>query len=267
MNATNGVHCRTVFLSDIHLGNKDCKAVYLCDFLSKLHCDRLYLVGDIVDLIAMRRKVHFTKDHHQVLKEIRRLAEQGTEVIYVPGNHDAELRQFVGGILLDIHVQRQAEHVTVDGKRLLVIHGDELDHAILYRTFLKLIGDQAYDLMAFLNRWFNRFRRLMGKPYWSLATYLKTHVSQARKTIETFETAAAKLAKSQGYDGVVCGHIHKAEIREIDGALYCNDGDWTESCTALVESDTGDLSLLHWVEQPSTLKLVTNKTAPKAQAA
>ncbi|TQV74257.1 UDP-2,3-diacylglucosamine diphosphatase [Exilibacterium tricleocarpae] len=254
MNPTHTVRCRTAWLSDIHLGNKDCKAAYLIDFLRRLDCERLYLVGDIVDLLAMRRRVHFSGDHYQVLCEIRRLADAGTQVIYVPGNHDAELRDFVGSNLLNIEVHRQFNHETVDGRRLLIIHGDELDHVVVYHNFIRLIGDHAYNLMAFMNRWVARGRRLLGFNYWSLATYLKTHLAQARKSIDIFERAAAALAARGGFDGVVCGHIHKAEIRTIDGVLYCNDGDWTESCTALVESDTGDLQILHWIEQPSTLK-------------
>ena len=257
MNSPTTVRCRTAWLSDSHLGNKDCKASYLIDFLHRLECERLYLVGDIVDLLAMRRRVHFSGEHYEVLCAIHRLAKSGTRVIYVPGNHDAELRDFAGGNLLDVEVHGQFVHETVDGRRLLIMHGDELDHAVLYQNFIRLIGDHAYDLMAFMNRWLARGRRLLGLNYWSLATYLKTHISHARKSIDTFERTAAAVAAKQGFDGVVCGHIHKAEIRTIDGVLYCNDGDWTESCTALVESDSGDLQLLHWVEQPLTLKTET----------
>jgi len=232
---------RTLWLSDIHLGNRDCHAKYLLSFLKQVRCERLYLVGDIIDMLAMKQRVYWPESHTKVLKYIHKMAKRGVEVIYVPGNHDMPMRHFDEGLLLNVKLHRNYVHETRQGKKLLVVHGDEFDHAVLYKAMNRLIGDQAYYLMAFLNRSLHRVRKLFGLPYWSLATFLKENISQARKTIEAFEVAAVTEAQQRGLDGVVCGHIHKAELREIDGIVYCNDGDWAESCTALVEHSSGEL--------------------------
>lgn len=252
--ASNQVFYRTIFLSDIHLGNKDCQAEYLLNFLESTCCTTMYLVGDIIDILALKKKLFWPESHYQVLKAIQKKAQSGTRVIYIPGNHDATLREFGDSNFMDIELTLQAVHTTEQGKKLLVLHGDAFDHAILYKALNRVIGLYAHDFAVFLNRWTSRFRRLVGLPYWSLANYLKHHVSKARKTIENFEVAAAQTAKAQGLDGVVCGHIHKPEIRMIDGVLYCNDGDWTESCSSLVESLNGELHLIHWSEQQNTIK-------------
>lgn len=237
---------RTLWLSDIHLGNKDCHAEYLYQFLQKVKCDRLYLVGDIVDMLAMKNRVHWPESHSKVLNYLQYLATTETKVIYIPGNHDYPMRQYDQGVMLDIEIHRQYIHETRQGKRLLLVHGDEFDHAVLYHALIKMIGDHAYGLMATTNRWLHKIRSLFGLKYWSLATYIKENLAQAKSTIHNFEVAAAAEAKNRGLDGIVCGHIHKAELREINGVLYCNDGDWTESCTALVETLNGDLQLLQW---------------------
>jgi UDP-2,3-diacylglucosamine pyrophosphatase LpxH len=242
----NRLRFRTLWLSDIHLGNKDCHAEFLLQFLNHMDCQRLYLVGDIFDLLAMKKKVFWPKQHTEVMKRIHELANSDTEVIYIPGNHDMPLRNFDAGLLLNVQLKRNAIHKTADGKRLLVVHGDEFDHAIIYRAMNRFIGDHAYDLMVFMNRWLHRLRNGLGLPFWSLATFLKNNLSQAKATIAAFEQAAVAEAKQRGLDGVVCGHIHKAQLREIEGVLYCNDGDWTESCTALVEDHRGVLQLLCW---------------------
>lgn len=254
MNASAKVYYRTIWLSDIHLGNKDCHADYLLDFLEQTHCKTLYLVGDIIDILALQRRLFWPESHYAVLKKIQAIAAAGTQVIYIPGNHDAALRDFVDGDFLEVELRRSAIHVTVDGKRLLVLHGDDFDHAVLYRALNRIIGVYAHDFAVFLNRWTHRFRRLVGLPYWSFANYLKHHVGKARDAIQSFESAASEAAKLQGLDGVVCGHIHKPELRYINGILYCNDGDWTESCSGLVETLGGELKLLHWSEQTDTLK-------------
>ncbi len=243
---------RTVWLSDIHLGNKDCHTQYLKQFLLSMECTRLYLVGDIIDVIAMKRRLWCTESHYEILQILQKKAADGTEIIYVPGNHDDVMREYCGGELLNVKLLRKAIHETADGRRLLVVHGDEFDHAVIVRNLYKVIGESAYSFMVFMNRWLARFRRIFGLPYWSLATYIKTHVGEARKTIENFERAAAKFAKEQGLDGIVCGHIHRAAIKEIEGVLYCNDGDWTESCTALTEDASGKLDLLHWTDIQSS---------------
>jgi len=259
---------RTVWLSDMHLGSRDCHAEYLISFLENAEMRRLYLVGDIVDILAMQRRLYWPPSHYRVLRLIHEKSLNGTQIIYVPGNHDASFRDFVDGQLLNIEICHQYVHLTAAGKRLLVMHGDELDHAILYRRLNRLVGDAAYDLTVFFNRWLNRVRRLLRQPYWSFAEYLKTHVKEARETIHSFEWAAAELARSRGMDGVVCGHIHKAAIKNLDGILYCNDGDWTESCTALVETFSGELELVFWAsEESAELRQLSPAAAEAAKAA
>lgn len=240
------IYYRTLWLSDIHLGNRDCHALSLLSFLKKIECDRLYLVGDIVDLIALKKKVCWPQSHGNILKQVHHMANNGTEVIYIPGNHDRPLRDFDHSQLFNVNLHKQYIHETRQGKRLLIVHGDEFDHAVLYRSMNKLIGEHAYSFMTFLNRSLHKTRSFFGLPYWSLASYLKNNISQARQTIHSFAKAAVAEAKQRNLDGIVCGHIHKAELREIDGILYCNDGDWTESCTALVEDINGELALLQW---------------------
>ncbi len=245
---------QTLWLSDIHLGNRDCHADYLLKFLSHVSCKRLYLVGDIVDMLAMKRRMHWPTAHAEVLKRIHKMADQGTEVIYIPGNHDMPMRYFEQGLLLNVKLYNHYIHESRDGKKFLVVHGDEFDHAVLYRAMNRLIGDSAYDLMVFLNRWSHRLRGWFGLPFWSLASYIKNNLAQAKRTIEAFEQAAAAEARQRGLDGVICGHIHKANLRDIDGIMYCNDGDWTETCSALAEDSNGQLHLLHWkdIEQRLT---------------
>lgn len=254
MNVASQIYYRTIWLSDIHLGNKDCHADYLLDFLDQTSCHTLYLVGDIIDILALKRRLFWPQSHYAVIKKIQAKAANGTRVIYIPGNHDAALREFGDGEFLQVELRDSAVHETVDGKRLWVLHGDAFDHAILYRALNRMIGHYAHDLAVFLNRWTHFCRRMLGLPYWSFANYLKCHVGKARDAIESFENAAAEAAALQGLDGVVCGHIHKPELRYINKILYCNDGDWTESCSSLVETLSGELKLLHWTEQADTIK-------------
>lgn len=240
---------KTIWLSDVHLGNKDCNAEYLLHFLSSIRCETIYLVGDIIDLLAMKRRSHWQASHKAVLKQLSELSKQGTRIIYIPGNHDIELRDFCEMPFFNFELKQEAVHETAQGKKLLIMHGDQFDHAILFSSINRIIGERMHHFLVFMNRWLCRFRRVVGLPYWSLATYIKEQLGQARKTIEVFEEAAAKHAAHLGYDGIVCGHIHKAQMREIDGTLYCNDGDWTESCTALIENLEGGLELFHWSEK------------------
>jgi UDP-2,3-diacylglucosamine pyrophosphatase LpxH len=177
------------------------------------------------------------------------MAKRGTEVVYIPGNHDEMFRAWLGLEVAGVKLQREAVHSTADGRRLLVIHGDEFDGVIRYAKFLALLGDWAYDWALTLNRWFNAARRRLGYPYWSLSQWLKQQVKSAVKAIDRFETALATEAKRRGLDGVVCGHIHHAEMREVGGVLYVNDGDWVESCTALVEHADGRLELVDWAKE------------------
>jgi len=239
-------HFRTIWISDIHLGTRGCKAEFLLDFLKHTECDMLYLVGDIVDGWRLRRSWYWAQTHNDVIQKILRKARKGTKVIYIPGNHDEVLRDYVGLVLGGIQVLEDHIHETADGKRLLILHGDEFDGVVKYAKWLALLGDGAYAACLTLNHWFNYVRRKLGYPYWSLSAYLKNKVKNAVEYVSNFETAVAQEARRRGADGVVCGHIHKAEMRVIDGVLYCNDGDWVESCTALVEHPSGQLEIIDW---------------------
>jgi UDP-2,3-diacylglucosamine pyrophosphatase LpxH len=239
---------RTIWLSDIHLGTPGCKADFLVDFLRHNESDRLYLVGDIVDGWRLSRSWFWNQSHNDVVQKLLRKARKGTEVIYVPGNHDEMLRDYLDLHFGGVYVTGEAVHETADGRKLLVIHGDAFDGIVRYARWLAFLGDHAYSLALWTNGWFNRARRALGLPYWSLSAWLKHKVKNAVKYIGDFETALAHEARRRGLDGVVCGHIHKAEIREIEGVAYMNDGDWVESCTALVEDFDGSFRILHWAQ-------------------
>ncbi|WP_431688720.1 UDP-2,3-diacylglucosamine diphosphatase [Hahella sp. NBU794] len=244
---------RAVFISDAHLGSAACQAEHLLDFLNKIKTDRLYLVGDIIDLLEMRRKAHFPETHRAILSLIMRKAREGMEVIYIPGNHDDFFRQMAGQTFSGVKIRLNCVHRTADGRRFHVSHGDEFDQIVQLSPLALLVGDKAHGLMLKLNSWLNRTRRVFGFPYWSLAGYLKTHLGRAREFIQRYENAALKAARNLEVDGYICGHIHYAAFRRKDGRLYCNDGDWVEHCSALVETHQGQLRLLHWSEQPRWL--------------
>ncbi|MBI1776624.1 MAG: UDP-2,3-diacylglucosamine diphosphatase [Proteobacteria bacterium] len=240
---------RSIWISDIHLGTRGCKAEYLLDFLKHTESQYLYLVGDILDFWRMRKSWYWVQAHNDVIQKLLRKARKGTKVVYVPGNHDEMFRDFVDHRFGGIDVRQDTVHETLDGKRLLVIHGDVFDAVVTYARWLALLGDSAYALALTLNQWLNFVRRHCGYPYWSLSGYLKQRVKNAVDYVSRFEEALADEARRRGLDGVVCGHIHKAEIRDIGGVLYCNDGDWVESCTALVEHLDGSLAILDWTER------------------
>jgi UDP-2,3-diacylglucosamine pyrophosphatase LpxH len=235
---------RTIWLSDTHLGTRGCQAQALLDFLDGHDCDYLYLVGDIIDFWRLKRAPHWTQLHSDVIRMVLSKARAGTVVTLVPGNHDEYLRRFCDLQLGNIMVTEEAIHRTVDGRLLLVLHGDKFDGITRCHRWLALSGDVGYDVLLVLNRWFNRGRRLLRLPYWSLSAYVKGKVKRAVNFITAFEAALAHEAHRRNLHGVVCGHIHRAEIREIEGILYCNTGDWVESCTALVERSDGALELL-----------------------
>jgi UDP-2,3-diacylglucosamine pyrophosphatase LpxH len=240
---------RTIWLSDIHLGTRGCKAEFLLDFLRCNESETLYLVGDIIDGWRLRRSWYWAQSHNDVVQKILRKARKGTHVAYIPGNHDEWLRDYTGLEFGGIALVPEAIHVTADGKRLLIIHGDAYDGVVKYARWLALLGDWAYTFALWLNNHFNHVRRWLGYPYWSLSAYLKGKVKNAVEYVGNFAEAVADEARQRGLDGVVCGHIHKAEIRHLGGILYCNDGDWVESCTALVEHWSGRLELINWVER------------------
>jgi len=237
---------RAVFISDVHLGSRGCRADLLLEFLKSIDVDYLFLVGDIVDLWSLRKNFFWPQEHNDVLRTILGKAKDGTRVIYIPGNHDADLREFCGSVFGKLEIHREFVHSTRDGRRLLVMHGDEFDAVVKCSPWLARLGSSAYDFTLRLNRWFNAARRLFGYPYWSLASYLKSRVSNAVQYISSFENAAAHAARRRGVDGVVCGHIHRPQVSDIDGIAYCNDGDWVESCSALVEDMNGSLALWSW---------------------
>ena len=239
---------RTVFISDIHLGTKGCQAELLLDFIRHIECDTLYLVGDIIDGWKLRSGWHWPQAHNDVVQKVLRLARKGTKVIYVPGNHDEGAREFCGVHFGGVIVARDAIHEAADGKRYLVTHGDEFDGVVQHARWLAFLGDYAYRALIAVNTGFNRLRRMMGFGYWSLSAFLKTRVKNALQFVENFEAAVADEARRRGVDGVICGHIHKAEMREIDGITYINDGDWVESCTALVEHADGRMEILEWAK-------------------
>jgi UDP-2,3-diacylglucosamine pyrophosphatase LpxH len=254
---------RTIFISDIHLGLRSCRSDSLVDFLRNVQCEKLYLVGDIIDGWRLRRSWYWDAYHDEVIRLILRMARHGTEVIYVPGNHDEIFRDWLGLEVAGVKLLREAEHIAADGRRFLVIHGDEFDGVIRYAKFLAHLGDWAYDAALTMNRWFNFLRRRLGYPYWSLSQWLKRQVKEAVKAIDRFETALSHEAKSRGMDGVICGHIHHAEMRMVNGILYMNDGDWVESCTALVEHQDGRFELLDWSHrQAVSMGKTTSTPAP-----
>ncbi len=244
------VRYRTIWISDVHLGTRGCKAHYLLEFLRHTESDALYLVGDIIDGWRMKRSWYWHQTHNDVIQKLLRKARKGTRVVYIPGNHDEALRDYVDMQFGGVTVLPEVVHETADGKRLLVIHGDHFDGIVQYARWLALLGDTAYNLALTLNTGFNHVRHRLGLPYWSLSAYLKHKVKNAVEYISNYESAIAEEARRRGVDGVVCGHIHHAEIRRIDGVLYCNDGDWVESCTALVEHHDGCLEILRWAEAP-----------------
>ena len=241
-------HYRAVFVSDIHLGTRGCQAELLLDFIRHIECETLYLVGDIVDGWRLRRGWFWPQAHNDVVQKVLRLARKGVSVIYIPGNHDEMMRDFCGVHFGGVLVTHDAIHETADGRRFLVTHGDEFDGLVRVAPWLAFLGDWAYRGLLSANTLFNRARRRLGFGYWSLSAYLKGRVKNALQFIDAFETAVAEEARRRGVDGVICGHIHKAEMRQIDGTLYVNDGDWVESCTAVVEHPCGTLEVIDWAK-------------------
>lgn len=237
---------RTVWISDLHLGTAGCQATALLDFLRTVECDTLYLVGDIIDGWQLRRQWYWPQCHNDVVQKLLRKARKGTRVVFVPGNHDEFARKYLGHNFGGVDVVEDAVHETADGRLLWVTHGDHFDGVIQCAKWLAHVGDWAYETTLRVNRRLNSWRARLGLPYWSLSRYLKLKVKRAVSYVSDFEVAVAREARERGLHGVVCGHIHHAEIRSIDGTLYCNDGDWVESLTALVEHADGRLEILDW---------------------
>lgn len=243
---TGAKRYRAVFISDLHLGTPGFQADALLEFLKQYPSDNLYLVGDIVDGWQLRRRWFWPQAHNDVVQKLLRRARKGCRVIYVPGNHDEFARGFIGHQFGGIEVVHDCVHTTADGRRLWVTHGDYFDGVIQCAKWLAYLGDYMYEFTLRLNRHFNHLRARLGLPYWSLSQYLKNKVKKALSYVNDFEVAVANEARRRGHQGVVCGHIHRAEMRDINGILYCNDGDWVESRSALVEHQDGQLELVQW---------------------
>lgn len=239
---------RAIFISDVHLGTRGCRADFLADFLASVRCEKMFLVGDIIDGWRLRKSWYWDEMHDEVVRLLLRHASQGAEVLYIPGNHDEMFRPWLSMQLQlgNVRFADEAVHVTGEGKKLLIIHGDQFDSVVRYAKFLALLGDWAYATALTANRYFNAVRRRLGYPYWSLIQWAKRQVKEAVKAIDRFEGALAGEARRRGLDGVVCGHIHHAEMRDLDDVRYLNCGDWVESCTALVEHHDGSLELIDW---------------------
>ena len=257
---------RTIWISDVHLGTKACKADLLLEFLRRNESETLYLVGDIVDGWRLKRQWYWPQAHNDVVQKLLRKARKGTKVFYLPGNHDEGARQFVGLNFGGVEVQEEMVHVTADGRRLLVMHGDEFDVVVKYAKWLAHIGDKAYVVLLALNHWFNILRRRLGFPYWSLSAYLKHRAKTAVEFVGRYESALSEEARRRDVDGVVCGHVHTAEMKDMLGVLYCNDGDWVESCTALVEHDCGTLEIVRWAEVSATSEEASRRPVSQAAA-
>jgi UDP-2,3-diacylglucosamine pyrophosphatase LpxH len=237
---------RTLWISDVHLGTAAARAAELLAFLDEVRADKIYLVGDIVDLKRLQSRPVFPEQHVAVVTELVRIAGRGTEVVFIPGNHDHQFRALTGRDICGIPVALEATHVTPSGRRLLVTHGDVLDGRIRRGTNLEKFGAAAYFLLMEADVLFNRLRRRLGRNHLPISAAVKRRLRSANEYIRRFETVAAGYAEERGYDGIVCGHIHRPGIRRIGGCLYANDGDWVEHRTALAESADGTLEILNW---------------------
>jgi UDP-2,3-diacylglucosamine pyrophosphatase LpxH len=261
------VRFRAIFIADCHLGTPGCQADALLAFLRETESDFLYLVGDIVDGWQLKRRWYWSQRHNDVVQKVLRKARKGTRVIYVPGNHDEAARHYVGVDFGGIAIRDEATHETANGKRLLITHGDRFDGVVACAKWLALLGDRLYVLTLKLNQHYNALRARLGLPYWSLSQFLKLRVKNAVSYITAFEDALAREARTRGFDGVVCGHIHHAEVRAIDDILYCNCGDWVESLTALVESCDGSLSVVRWTTFKSPARTVDSAVRTMTETA
>ena len=240
---------RSIFISDVHLGLRDCQAAYLLDFLRSTSCERMYLVGDILDFENAQLAPYWHATHGQVLAEILAIAARGTRVTYIPGNHDAIVRRFAGQRFAGVEIALDAVHVGADGRRYRVSHGDEFDSGHAAPGWLVRIGDALQGFVCAANRRINGALRRLGWRYRPLSIALKLRIAAARRFIDDFQSRVASAARADGFDGHICGHIHYGRIEDRGGVLYINDGDWVEHCTALVEHHDGTLELLHWTER------------------
>jgi UDP-2,3-diacylglucosamine pyrophosphatase LpxH len=240
---------RTIWISDVHLGTRGCNDRLLIDFLDHVDSDTLYLVGDIIDGWRLKKRFFWPEQHSAIIRRIMKRAKRGTSVVYIPGNHDEMFRQFAGTNFGGVLIRKKAIHTTADGRRLLILHGDEFDAVVMGARWLAFLGDAAYEFLMRLNVGVNWVRRAFRLPYWSLSKHAKHRVKNAVEFISRFEEAVAHEASLRNVDGVVCGHIHTAEERRFGDVIYYNDGDWVEGCTALVEHFDGRMEILHWADE------------------
>jgi UDP-2,3-diacylglucosamine pyrophosphatase LpxH len=249
-NEAGTKHYRALFVSDLHLGTKACQAEAFLDFLRVCETPRIYLVGDIVDFWRIKRGVYWPQAHNDVLQKLLRKARKGTDLVFIPGNHDEAMRDYCGSRFGGVAIERNIIHIGADGRRYLVMHGDEFDVVVRYAKWLALFGDWSYTLALWANTHFNVVRRFFGLSYWSLSAYLKQRVKRAVNYIGEFETALAQEARRRGAQGVICGHIHHAAMRQVGDVVYINTGDWVESCTAVGETMDGTFEIIHWTQHP-----------------
>ena len=258
VHAKTGVkRYRALFVSDLHLGTKTCQAEAFLDFLRCHDASCIFLIGDIVDFWRIKRGIYWPQSHNDVLQKLLRKARKGTSLVLVPGNHDEVLRDYCGMRFGGIAIQRNAIHVGADGRRYLIMHGDEFDVVVRCAKWLALLGDWGYALALWINMHFNVARRWLGMPYWSLAAYLKQRVKRAVNYIGEFETALAQEAHRHSAQGVICGHIHHAAMRPVGDVIYINTGDWVESCTAVAETDDGVFEIIRWTSPSRDLAIPT----------
>lgn len=254
---------RAIWISDVHLGYRGCNAEFLLDFLRTVETEYLFLVGDIIDLWSMHKSMYWPQSHSNVIRTILGKAKHGTKVIYIPGNHDDTLRELSGSVFGNIAIHEEYVYTSAAGRRVLMLHGDKFDAVIKCSRLMNFVGNLGYDLLMYVNRLLYKLRRHFGFSYWSLAGYLKSSIRNARAHIRKFEDTVAQEARHRNMDVVICGHIHHADIRMIDGVLYCNDGDWVESCTAMVENHDGTLELIHWSDRQVALKCDVHELLPE----
>lgn len=239
---------RTIWISDVHLGTRECQAEKLLSFLKNNDAEYLFLVGDIIDFWALKRSPYWPQPHNTVIQKVLRAARYGTKVFYIPGNHDEGLRSYVGMVFGNISLHRDYVHTLANGRKILCVHGDDYDVVTRYHKWTAKLGDVGYSFLLWANRHYNTIRSKFGMRFWSLAAYVKFKVKEAVSFIGDYENNVIKEARSKGVDGVLCGHIHHAEIREVEGFQYLNTGDWVESCTAIVEHHDGRLELIQWTD-------------------
>mgnify|MGYP000123376516 CR=1 FL=1 len=259
---TASICVNAIWLSDVHLGSKNCKAEYLLQFLQQLETESLYLVGDIFDVWALKRRVYWPESHNKVLQQFLKMARDGVKVVYIPGNHDEVLKPYSGFHLWDLSIFNEYIHCGVNGHKLLMLHGDQFDSEIcIGRTYAKL-GDHLYDLLLFLNSGLHKVRSLLGYPYWSLASYVKLKIGKAQQAINDYQSAVIRYSRTKNVDGVISGHIHQPAIKFDNKILYINDGDWVENCTFVAESRQGDIQLFQWQQ---TAVLISSHQFPSQE--